>query len=103
MKLDFGHYLPGRTTGAPLLSFFGRWRHLPAAWLIGVSLAVVAISALLAPSLISAAYLAAGSRALDADSQDRAQVEHAVAALDRARSWSPDDPAIYRALAQAYG
>jgi tetratricopeptide (TPR) repeat protein len=55
------------------------------------------------PSLIGAAYLAAGSRALATGGQNRAQVVRAVVALDRARAWSPGDPAIYRALAQAYG
>jgi tetratricopeptide (TPR) repeat protein len=104
MKLDFGYYLPKRATGLPILSSPDRWRRLPATQLIGVGLLIVLLCVVAAPSLISAAYLAAGIRSLDAavGAQEHAQALRALASLDRARAWAPDDPAVYRTLAQAY-
>jgi tetratricopeptide (TPR) repeat protein len=66
------------------------------AWFVGLGLVgLVAIVALL-PALMSARYRAAGEAAMNSDAVG------AAAAFQQALRWSPDDPQIYRALAQAY-
>jgi tetratricopeptide (TPR) repeat protein len=104
MKLDFGYYLPKRATGLPNVWSSDRWRRLPATRLIGVGLLIVLLCVVAAPSLIAATYLAAGVRALDTavGAQEQAQALQALASLEQARAWAPDDPAVYRTLAQAY-
>ncbi len=51
-----------------------------------------------APTLIGATYLAAGRQSL----ADVGDAGLAIVSLEQARRWSPCDPAIYRALAQAH-
>jgi tetratricopeptide (TPR) repeat protein len=100
MRQDLSQYLPKRAIDTPIS--YRRLRQ-NAIWLIG-GLAALAILVAVLPGLVSARYLADGQAALARESgatgPDRAA--GAIASFQRALSWSPSNPNIYRALAQAY-
>jgi tetratricopeptide (TPR) repeat protein len=104
MKLDLAGYLSKQAIDAPSAPLFSRWRRRPRIWILGALLTLLVSLVMIMPSLISAAYLAAGTRAL-ADSAAPAEHERAAQAaayLKQALAWSPSSPDIYRALAQSY-
>jgi tetratricopeptide (TPR) repeat protein len=104
MKLDLAGYLSKQAIDAPSAPLFSRWRRRPRIWVLEALLTLLVSLVAIMPSLISAAYLAAGTRAL-ADSAAPAGPERAAQAaadLKQALAWSPSNPDIYRVLAQSY-
>jgi tetratricopeptide (TPR) repeat protein len=96
MRLDLSHYLPKFAINVPIRSPH-RWpRRTTLAWLAGVGLAGLAAIVALLPLLMSARYRAAGEAALASDAAT------AAVAFQQALRWSPNNPEIYRALAQSY-
>ncbi len=104
MKLDLAGYLSKQAIDAPSAPLFSRWRRRPRIGVLGTLLTLLVSLVMIMPSLISAAYLAAGAHAL-ADSAAPAEHERtaqAAAYLKQALAWSPSNPDIYRSLAQSY-
>jgi Tetratricopeptide repeat/Ca-dependent carbohydrate-binding module xylan-binding len=99
MRLDLSHYLPKSAIDAPIHSLH-RWpRRTTIAWAVGLGLAGLAVLAALLPVLIAARYVAAGEAALDGAAGDATR---AADSFQQALLWSPNDPEIHRALAEAY-
>ena len=96
MRLDLSQYLPKLAIDAPIRSP-QRWpRRTSLAWIAGLGLVGLAAIVALLPPLMSARYRAAGEAALTSDTAS------AAVAFQQALRWSPDDPEIYRGLAQSY-
>jgi tetratricopeptide (TPR) repeat protein len=102
MRLDLLHYLPKHTIDAPISPLHSRRRHIPIVWAAGTILFVLVVFVATLPSLISAAYLAAGTRALADAAHPAERATQSVDYLKQALAWSPSNPDIYRALADSY-
>jgi cytochrome c-type biogenesis protein CcmH/NrfG len=102
MKLDLAGYLSKQAIDAPSAPLVSRWRRRPGIWVLGTLLTLLVSLVVVIPTLISAAYLAAGTRALANSAAERERTAQAAAYLKRALAWSPSNPDIYRGLAQSY-